>query len=301
MGGNQSTNYDLKGRVVLMTLIENELNIRTAFDFIDRGAHLIIGCQNPEIAIKIMSNKMSSGKVELILLDLCDDCSVLRFANQVKSRHNRIEIIMSSFEISEHAKGFSFLFKLLFDLVRNSGDLGQVCANMLKSFSEALKNRNPRRRKEDWEYSIEYSTLILISSIRLKHLRGIEYWKFRHEQSSIPNAIKHKKTQSPNLEKMHNIGEIVNHLEDEGCHIILAALYPASIRTEQFNKVVRGGSFLKWNWFNLSRNTPSTEYQPVLYIAVGTIGDNERTKKERNFLTIFRSLIFWFRDCYNKR
>ena len=301
MGGNQSTSNALKGRVVLMTLIENELNIRTAFDFIDQGAQLMIGCKNPEIVIKTMSNKMSSGKVELLLLDLCNDSSVLDFANQVKSRHRKIDIITSSFEITEHAKGFSFLFKLLFDLVRKSGNLGPVCANMLKSFSEALKNRNPRRRKHDWEYSFEYSTLILISSIRLKHLRGIEYWKFRHEQSTIPNDITHKQTQVPNLEKLHNIGEIANYLEDEGCNIILAALYPASIRTEQFNRVVRGGRFLKWSWFNLSRSTPNAGYQSVLYIAAGTIDDNERSKKERNLLSMLRSMIFWFRDCFNKR
>ena len=299
MGIKQSTNGDLKGKTVLITLIENELCVETAVDFIDRGARLIIGCQNPESLINRMSNRIKSGKIDLLLLDLSSESSVKEFANQVKSAHKRIHIMMSSVEIYTHAQNLSYLYSLLLKLIRNSGKLGKISAKMLQTVAETWKARKRKKRKSDWLNSIDFSTIILVSSIPLKHLRGIEKWKFRHERSSRPKEMIHRHGSSRNLEQVHSIGEIARCLEKENCNIILAALNPSTIRTEKLNSAIRGDYLLKWSWFNLGRSTPHEGYQDILYVVIGTMDETRRPKSTKNFSSIFWSFIFWFKSCGN--
>ena len=170
MGGQQSKNCDLNGRVVLITSIANELCLRTAFDLIERGARVIIGCKNPEEVVEKMSKSVRQGKVELFTLDLCCDSAVLDFANHVKSRYNNIHIIIGSVEISQHAHGLSYLYQLLFDVIKKSGKLGEVCAKLLITFSKTLESKDSRKRNSNWSNSSNYSTMILVSCISLKHL-----------------------------------------------------------------------------------------------------------------------------------
>ena len=300
MGGKQSTNNDLKGRVAVIISIENELCFRTAFDLIERGAYLIVGCKNPEKLIKKMSKSVRKGKVDLLALDLICNSSILEFANHVKSRHDKIHIMMSSVEIIEHAQGLSYLYKLLFDTVKNSGKLGQVCAQVLKTFSETIETRSSRKRNLDWQNSFSYSKIILVSSVRLKHLRGIEYWKFRHEESSRPKGLGDQRKSIPNIEVINNIGEISHCLEEENCHIILAALNPSTIRTERYNRIISGRNLLKWSWYNLGRNTSNIGNQGVLYVAIGTIDKNERSKSKDTCFSCFWFILYWLKVRFNK-
>ena len=300
MGGKQSTNNDLKGRVAVIVTIENELCFRTAFDLIERGAYLIVGCKNPEKLIKNMSKSVRKGKVDLFALDLICNSSILEFANHVKSRHKKIHIMMSSVEINEHAHGLSYLYKLLFHTVKNSGKLGPDCAQVLKTFSETIEARSSRKRNLDWQNSFTYSQMILVSSVRLKHLRGIEYWKFRHEGSSQPKRLGDKRKSIPHIELINSIGEISHCLEEENCHIILAALNPSAIRTERYNKIISGQNLLKWSWYNLGRNTSNVGNQAVLYVAIGTIDKNERSKSKDNCFSCFWFTLYWLKVRFNR-
>ena len=141
--------------------------------------------------------------------------------------------------------------------------------------------------------------MILVSCISLKHLRGIDYWRFKHEGSSDQQKLSSSTNSIRNSELMNNVSEITHLMEEENCHIILAALNPSAIQTVQFNKAINTRYLLKWSWFNLGRNSSHMEHKSVLYVAIGSIDKNDRSKDKGNCFSLFWSIIFWLKERFD--
>jgi len=90
---------DLTGRVALITGANSGIGFETARALADHGAHVVLGCRNPEKARRAaeeLENDLERSSVELLTLDLSDLVSVRRAAAQFLAEHARLDLLVNN-------------------------------------------------------------------------------------------------------------------------------------------------------------------------------------------------------------
>jgi len=90
---------DQTGRVVLITGANSGIGFETARALADHGAHVVLGCRNPEKARRAadeLENDLERSSIELLALDLSDLVSVRRAAEKFVAEHARLDILINN-------------------------------------------------------------------------------------------------------------------------------------------------------------------------------------------------------------
>jgi NAD(P)-dependent dehydrogenase (short-subunit alcohol dehydrogenase family) len=90
---------DQTGRIALVTGANSGIGYETARALADHGAHVILACRDPEKARQArdkMESELERSSLELVHLDLADLVSVRRAAEEVLSRHARLDVVINN-------------------------------------------------------------------------------------------------------------------------------------------------------------------------------------------------------------
>ncbi len=90
---------DQTGRVVLITGANSGIGLETARALADHGAHVVMACRDIEKAQRAadkMENDLEQASFELLALDLSDQVSVRRGAEQFRSEHARLDLLINN-------------------------------------------------------------------------------------------------------------------------------------------------------------------------------------------------------------
>lgn len=90
---------DLTGKVALVTGANSGIGYETASALAAHGAHVVMGCRNPEKArraVDDLENDLERSSLEVLDLDLSDLTSVRRAAARVTSEHARLDLLINN-------------------------------------------------------------------------------------------------------------------------------------------------------------------------------------------------------------
>jgi NAD(P)-dependent dehydrogenase (short-subunit alcohol dehydrogenase family) len=90
---------DQTGKVVLLTGANSGIGYETASALADHGAHVVMACRDPEKARRAadkLENDLDRSSIELLALDLADLFAVRRAAEQFRSEHARLDILINN-------------------------------------------------------------------------------------------------------------------------------------------------------------------------------------------------------------
>jgi NAD(P)-dependent dehydrogenase (short-subunit alcohol dehydrogenase family) len=90
---------DLTGRVALVTGANSGIGYEVARTLAEHGAHVILGCRNPEKARRArdkMESQLERSSLELLELDLADLASVRQAAADVVTGHARLDLLVNN-------------------------------------------------------------------------------------------------------------------------------------------------------------------------------------------------------------
>ena len=90
---------DLTGRVALVTGANSGIGYETAAGLASHGAHVIMACRDAEKARRArdkLESELDRSSLELVHLDLADLVSVRRTADEVLSRHARLDMLVNN-------------------------------------------------------------------------------------------------------------------------------------------------------------------------------------------------------------
>ena len=98
-GGLCHSTNRLDGKIAIVTGSNQGIGYETALDFAHRGAHVIMACRDMKKAekaaleiIKLTNNKM----VDVEYLDLSDLDTVRSFANQIKKKFTKLDLLINN-------------------------------------------------------------------------------------------------------------------------------------------------------------------------------------------------------------
>src|SRR4051812_23560436 len=92
-------NIDLSGRVTVVTGASAGLGVETTRALTSVGAHVVMAVRDPakgERAATEVRASVPSASVEVATLDLASLDSVRRFADELLSRHDRIDLLINN-------------------------------------------------------------------------------------------------------------------------------------------------------------------------------------------------------------
>jgi NAD(P)-dependent dehydrogenase (short-subunit alcohol dehydrogenase family) len=90
---------DQTGRVALVTGANSGIGFETARALADHGAHVVMACRDLEKAQRAadkLENDLEQTSLELLALDLSDQVSVRRAAEQFSSEHARLDLLINN-------------------------------------------------------------------------------------------------------------------------------------------------------------------------------------------------------------
>jgi protochlorophyllide reductase len=90
---------DQTGKVVLITGANSGIGYETARVLADHGAHVVMACRDPEKARRAadkLENDLDRSSIELLALDLADLFAVRRAAEQFRSEHARLDVLINN-------------------------------------------------------------------------------------------------------------------------------------------------------------------------------------------------------------
>ena len=124
----------MNGKTIIISGASSGLGKEAALDLVIHGAKVILACRNEEKTNEAMKSLTEEEKklTEFIQLDLSDFNSIIKFAEEVKKRYNKIDILMNNaglfpqkfkvtkdnfeFNLQSNFVGHVLLTFLLFDL-----------------------------------------------------------------------------------------------------------------------------------------------------------------------------------------
>lgn len=89
----------LTGKTIVITGANAGLGYESALALADKGAHVIMACRNPQKAATAQADLLARSphaSVELAALDLSSLASIRAFAEAVKSKHNKLDILINN-------------------------------------------------------------------------------------------------------------------------------------------------------------------------------------------------------------
>jgi len=99
MGNTQETNYNMKGKIVVVTGANSGIGKETARGLARWGAHVILGCRSLErgkSAIDEIKSELPDASLELIQIDLMDWDSIKNFITELKAKYQHIDILINN-------------------------------------------------------------------------------------------------------------------------------------------------------------------------------------------------------------
>src|SRR5205807_538279 len=90
---------DQSGRVVLVTGANSGIGFQAARALAAHGAHVVLGCRNPQRAAEAESNIRAlapSGTVEVLRIDLSDLDSIETASGDFTTRHDRLDLLINN-------------------------------------------------------------------------------------------------------------------------------------------------------------------------------------------------------------
>jgi len=90
---------DLSGRIALVTGANSGIGYETARALADHGAHVVMACRNQEKAGQAaakLSDDLNDPSLEILSLDLSDQVSVHRAAEQFRADHDRLDLLINN-------------------------------------------------------------------------------------------------------------------------------------------------------------------------------------------------------------
>jgi NAD(P)-dependent dehydrogenase (short-subunit alcohol dehydrogenase family) len=90
---------DQTGKVVLITGANSGIGFETARVLADHGAHVVMACRDPEKARRaadVLENDLDQSSIEILPLDLADPLAVRRAAEQFRSEHARLDLLINN-------------------------------------------------------------------------------------------------------------------------------------------------------------------------------------------------------------
>jgi NAD(P)-dependent dehydrogenase (short-subunit alcohol dehydrogenase family) len=90
---------DLAGRVALVTGANSGIGYETARVFAEHGAHVVLGCRNPDRAAdaaRRIDDREPRGSVEVLRLDLADLDSVTTASSAFCAEHSRLDLLVNN-------------------------------------------------------------------------------------------------------------------------------------------------------------------------------------------------------------
>lgn len=98
-GGVNKLKHSMVGKVIIITGSSSGLGQYSALDLVDAGAKVVFACRNESNAkksIELINNKSLIANTEYMFLDLCDFKSILIFAENIKKKYPKIDILMNN-------------------------------------------------------------------------------------------------------------------------------------------------------------------------------------------------------------
>src|SRR5580704_18023370 len=90
---------DLTGSVALITGANSGIGYETASALAEHGAHVVLACRNPDKARQaydVLENDLDRSSLEVLHLDLSDQYSVHRAAEQFLATHARLDLLINN-------------------------------------------------------------------------------------------------------------------------------------------------------------------------------------------------------------
>lgn len=98
-------NYDLKGKTIIVTGANSGIGKEAAIQLAGCGANVIMACRSAERgarALEEVKQAAQSDQVELMQVDLASQASIRRFAEEFKSKHNRLDVLINNAANFDH-------------------------------------------------------------------------------------------------------------------------------------------------------------------------------------------------------
>jgi NAD(P)-dependent dehydrogenase (short-subunit alcohol dehydrogenase family) len=90
---------DLTGKVIIVTGANTGIGYETAKEFARKGAQTILACRNldkAQAALDLIQVEIPDAPAEIMLLDLASQASVRRFADEFKTKHDRLDVLVNN-------------------------------------------------------------------------------------------------------------------------------------------------------------------------------------------------------------
>jgi NAD(P)-dependent dehydrogenase (short-subunit alcohol dehydrogenase family) len=95
----EDKNYDMKGKVIIITGSNSGIGKRAAVGLAKTGATVVMACRSKERgsrALAEVKSESDSDLVELILIDLSSQRSIREFVNKFQEKHDRLDVLINN-------------------------------------------------------------------------------------------------------------------------------------------------------------------------------------------------------------
>ena len=97
-GAQCKIKHTMKGNVIIITGASSGVGKESAIDLVKNGAQVILACRNEQKTKEAMKslNEEEQKLIKFIKLDLCSFDSIIKFAEEVKKKYKKVDILMNN-------------------------------------------------------------------------------------------------------------------------------------------------------------------------------------------------------------
>ena len=274
MGICRTDTSKMDGKVVLITGGSNGIGFETAVDLAKRGAKLIIGCRKTQGVLHKFQQRVPRAHVEVISLDLSSKSSVQKFAEEVRSKHYAIHVLINNAGMINSIDGPMERRETKdgFELVMATNYLGHSLLNHL--LLDLVKNAGKNNEK---------SRIILVSSIAIMSPEALDLCKlhkkstyainFDLEENEKDSRRQYSKTKLAQVMYAKHLGEMLRKKKE---NTFVSCVHPGFVRTEILDGVPKQAQGLfKALGYILGKN-PRQGAQTSIHVATKSFEDPMR-------------------------
>ena len=241
---------NLKGKIVLITGGNNGIGFETSLELARRGAKLIIGCRKIQNLETRIQKIVPGAEVEAIRLDLSSNASIKKFAEEVKSKYDIIDVLINNagmvtrdmkksedgFELlmATNYLGHALLNHLLLDLVKKAGEVvGGDCSRIILVSSLASADKKAANDLCQFRHNNSYDVDF-----------GVKIMRHQYGKSKLAQIMYGK-----------HLARLLS--EEDKCNTMVASLHPGFVRTDIFQGLPPGPQlkFISWIGYVLGKSS----------------------------------------------
>ena len=280
----------LNGKVVLITGGNNGIGFETTVELARRGARLIIGCRNTKNVESRIQNLVPDAEVELIQLDLSSCKSIQKFAEEIKVKYDKIDVLINNagmgnqrgtqkeskdgFELTMATNylGHALLNHLLLDLVKRAGQGGDGCSRIILVSSIASADKK--------------------AALDLCQLGpDAKSYNINFGVKEMGHPVQYGKSKLAQIMYGKHLAKV---FEEQDCNTLVASLHPGFVRTDIFQIIPPGPKKALIDWASyVVGKTPFQGAQTTIHLALCNFSLPFLNKNNGNFYSDCR-LYNWY-------